>query len=311
MSPGAAGVSACATLFLGFCLATPQDDPLFRSGVSLVRVDATAVDAGGAVVPGLTKDDFRILDEGRQQTIVNFSFAEEPLDLILLFDTAGSMHGKLLELFRATQLGFNELKKGDRVGVWVFSSTATEVQTISDNLQLVDQAIVLKALGLRANGSSKLEPAADQAALRFRSEPQSRRKRAILIVTDKQDAHGSNQMSIVRDLWNSDAVLSELIMDKPGPAPRMADRGIDDLVDKTGGAAIIAGNPGEAFRESVHYLRSGYTVYYSLPEATEGSPRSLQVELTPEAAARFPNVRIRARSGYLTSRQPSVRPAAK
>lgn len=291
--------------------ATAQDDVVFHSGVSLVRVDAEAVDTSGAVIPGLTKEDFRLLDEGKQQTIVNFSFEEEPLDLILLFDTAGSMHGKLLELFRATQLGFNELKKGDRVCVRVFSSTSSELLPFSDNLEQVNQAIVLRALTLRPNGSSRLEPAADEAALRFRTEPKTRRKRAVLVITDKQGARGSNQMSVVRDLWNSDAVLSELIMDRPGPAPRMVDRGADEIVDKTGGAAIVAGNPGEAFRESVHYLRSGYTFYYSLPDAPEASPRALQVELTPEAAARFPNVRIRARSGYLTGRQPaSVRPAA-
>lgn len=292
--------------------AAAQDDVVFRSGVSLVRIDAEAVDTSGAVIPGLTKDDFRIRDEGREQKIVNFSFAEEPLDLILLFDTAGSMHAKLLELFRATQLGFNELRKGDRVGVWVFSSTATELLPFSDNLELVNQAIVLRALGLRPSGSSRLEPAAGQAALRFNTEPKTRRKRAILIITDKQGAHGPDQMSIVRDLWNADAVMSELIMDRPGPATRMVDRGTDELIDKTGGAAIVAGNPGEAFRESVHYLRSGYAMYYALPDAAESSPRALEVELTPEAAARFPNVRIRARSGYLTGRQPSVvRPAAK
>lgn len=292
-------------------LGAPQDDVVFHTGVSLVRVDAEAIDITGAVFAGLKQEDFRILDEGKEQKIVNFSFAEEPLDLILLFDTAGSMHGKLLELFRATQLGFNELKKGDRVCVRVFSSTSTELLPFSDNLEQVNQAIVLRALGLHAGGSSRLEPAVDEAALRFRPEPNSRRKRAVLIITDKQGARGPNQMSIVRDLWNSDAVLSELIMDRPGPEARMMERGTDEIVEKTGGAAIVAGNPGEAFRESVHYLRSGYTMYYSLPDAPEAAPRALQVSLTPEAAARYPNIRIRARSGYLSGQRPSARPAAK
>ena len=44
------------------------------------------------------------------------------------------------------------------------------------------------------------------------------------------------------------------------------ERGANEIVDKTGGATIVAGNPGEAFRESIHYLRSGYTMYYALPE---------------------------------------------
>ncbi|MGA2712059.1 MAG: VWA domain-containing protein [Bryobacteraceae bacterium] len=279
--------------------AIAQNDVVFRSGVSLVRLDVEAVDTSGAVVPGLTKEDFRILDEGKEQTLVNFSFEEEPLDLILLFDTAGSMHGKLLEVIRATQLGFNELRKGDRVCVRVFSSTSTEMLPFSDNLETVNQAILLKALALRFNGSSKIEPAADEAALRFRNEPTTRRKRAVLIVTDKPGSRESDQMSIVRDLWNSNAVLSELIVDRPAQATRMMERGTNEIVDKTGGATIVAGDPGGAFRESVHYLRSGYTMYYALPDARAGSSRAVQIELTPDAAKRFPNVRIRARSGYI------------
>lgn len=303
-----------SVLFLAVSLSAlgaAQDDVVFRSGVSLVRVDAAAVDTTGAVIPGLKKEEFRILDEGKEQKIVNFSFAEEPLDLILLFDTAGSMHGKLLELMRATQLGFNELHEGDRVSVWVFGSTPAELLPFSDNLEKVNQAIVLRALTLRPNGSSKLEPAADAAAMRFVAELATRRKRAILVVTDKSAAHGSSQTPVVRNLWNADAVLSELIMDHPGPPPRMLDHA-DDIVEKTGGAAIVAGDPGEAFRQSVHYLRSGYTMYYALPGMDAASPHAITVDLAPEAAARFPGVRIRARSGYLAVRQSSsARPAAK
>ncbi len=285
-------MKAALTLLVFATVACPQDDPVFRSGVSLVRVDAQATDSPGALLEGLTKDDFRVLDEGAPQTLVNFSFAQEPLDLILLFDTAGSMHSKLLEVVRATQLGFNELRKGDRVSVRVFGSDSYELLPFSENLDTVNQAILIRAITIRPNGSSKLEPAADAAALRFRDEKKSHRKRAILIITDKAESKAAGQMSIVRDLWASDAVLSELIMGGP------AEPKLSEIVDKTGGTTIVAGNPGEAFRESVHYLRSGYTMYYALPEAAAGAARRLDVQLTPDALKRFPNARVRARSGY-------------
>jgi von Willebrand factor type A domain len=272
--------------------ASHKGDPVFRTGVSLVRVDAQVTDPTGAAVEGLTKDDFRVLDEGAPQTLVNFSFALEPLDLILLFDTAGSMHGKLLEVVRATQLGFNELHKGDRISVRVFGSDSYELLPFAENLETVNQAIMIRAITIRPNGSSKLEPAADAAALRFRDEKTSHRKRAVLIITDKTDPKASGQMSVVRDLWASDAVLSELVM---GGSPEQKP---NEIVDKTGGTTIVAGNPGQAFRESVHYLRSGYTMYYAQPEAAAGTARSLTVQLTPEAIKRFPGVRVRARSGY-------------
>ena len=276
----------------GPVIAYPQNDPVFRSGVSLVRVDAEAVDPSGRVVTGLTNDDFRVLDEGTAQSLVNFSFDEEPLDLILLFDTSGSMHGKLLNVVRATELGFNELHKTDRVCVRAFSGISTEVLPFTGNLQSVNVAILTQVLTLKFGGASRLEPAADEAALRFRTEPKTHRKRAVLIVTDKPGARESNEAAIVRDLWNADAVLSELILDR-------GRSGVNEIVDKTGGITIVAREPGEAFRDSVHYLRSGYTMYYAQPEASSGVERKLQVELTPEAAKRFANVRIRARSGYI------------
>ncbi len=279
-------------------IASAQDGAVFRSGVSLVRVDAEAIDAGGRVVAGLTKEDFRVLDEGTPQSLVNFSFEEEPLDLILLFDTAGSMRGKLLNVVRATELGFNELHKGDRVSVRAFGSFSTEVLPFTDNLQAVNEAILIQVLKLKFGGNSSPEPAADDAARRFRGELKTRRKRAVLIITDKTGSREPNEAAVVHDLWNSDAVLSELILDR-APQTKILDSGANGIVDKTGGVAIAAGDPGEAFRDSVHYLRSGYTMYYALPNINPGAERKLQVELTPEAAKRFANVRIRARTGYV------------
>jgi hypothetical protein len=287
-----------------FCAAFlfAQEDVVFRSGVSLVRVDAEAVDTSGHVVPGLTKDDFRVLDEGVAQSLVNFSFDVEPLDLILLFDISGSMHGKLLNVVRAAELGFDELHKTDRICVRAFSGDSFEALPFTSNLQAVNEAILLRVITMHFGGQSRLEPAADEAAIRFRKEPTTHRKRAILIITDKNGGHSADNQAIVRDLWNSDAVLSELILDKPGQT-KLLEKGTNGIVDQTGGATIVAGVPGDAFRDSVHYVRSGYTMYYSAPDAAPGSERKLQVELTPEAAKRLPNVRVRARSGYVVQPQ--------
>jgi Ca-activated chloride channel homolog len=285
-------------LAIATAAAAQQGDVVFRSGVSLVRVDVEAVDASGRVVTGLTKDDFRVLDNGAPQLPGNFSFEEEPLDLILLFDTAGSMRGKLLNVVRATELGFHELHKGDRISVRAFSEVSTEILPFTESLQAVNEAILIQVLKLKFSGSSKPEPATSEAARRFEREPKTRRKRAVLMVTDKPGARASNEAAVVRDLWNADAVLSELILGGSAQT-KLAESGAEAIVDQTGGATIVAGNPGEAFRDSIHYLRSGYTMYYAMPEASPGTERRIQIELTPEAAKHLPNVRIRSRSGYI------------
>ena len=57
----------------------------------------------GRTLTGFTRDDFRILDEGKPQPIVQFSAGEQPLDLILLFDISGSMRPLLSTVAAASR----------------------------------------------------------------------------------------------------------------------------------------------------------------------------------------------------------------
>jgi VWFA-related protein len=49
-----------------------SDQPSFQTGVELVTVDTVVVDKNGRPVPGLTKDDFEIKDDGEVQAITSF-----------------------------------------------------------------------------------------------------------------------------------------------------------------------------------------------------------------------------------------------
>jgi len=53
-------------------------------------VDAQVSD-GTRTFDGLKKEDFRIFDNGVEQAVTSFSQDQEPLDLILVFDTSSSM----------------------------------------------------------------------------------------------------------------------------------------------------------------------------------------------------------------------------
>ena len=71
--------------------AQSQEGFKFKSGVELVNVNATVSDPSGRFVPGLTKDDFIVYDDGRQQEITQFSNERVPVSLGILLDTSGSM----------------------------------------------------------------------------------------------------------------------------------------------------------------------------------------------------------------------------
>jgi VWFA-related protein len=55
-----------------------QSQPVFRSGSALIEVDAVVTGRNGAIVRGLTRDDFVVTDNGKPQEIVQFSFVDLP-----------------------------------------------------------------------------------------------------------------------------------------------------------------------------------------------------------------------------------------
>ena len=50
--------------------------PTFRSTVNLVLVDVVVRDKKGAIVTGLTRDDFQLIEDGKPQQILTFAFEE-------------------------------------------------------------------------------------------------------------------------------------------------------------------------------------------------------------------------------------------
>ena len=53
-----------------------QPSPSFRSSVNLVLVDVVVRDRSGAIVKGLTADDFELLEDGARQQILTFAYEE-------------------------------------------------------------------------------------------------------------------------------------------------------------------------------------------------------------------------------------------
>src|SRR5215469_1262813 len=50
--------------------------PSFRSSVNLILVDVVVRDKKGAIVTGLTRDDFQLLEDGKPEQILTFAFEQ-------------------------------------------------------------------------------------------------------------------------------------------------------------------------------------------------------------------------------------------
>src|SRR5216684_813813 len=113
-------------LLLGGGLLAQQKEeiPVFRAGVTLVRVDIEVTGSGNADLSDFTQRDFRIFDENQPQEIVHFGRESEPLDLLLLLDVSGSMRRSLEEVAAGARAALGRLHTGDRVALMLFSRRA-------------------------------------------------------------------------------------------------------------------------------------------------------------------------------------------
>jgi VWFA-related protein len=59
---------------------------VLRSRTELVPVPVTVKNSHGALVPDLTKDDFRVFEDGKEQTIALFSTEAFPLSVVVVLD---------------------------------------------------------------------------------------------------------------------------------------------------------------------------------------------------------------------------------
>src|SRR5262249_40033438 len=189
-----------------------QEAPTFRAAVALVHIDAEVTDHEGRILADLTKEDFRVFDEGKEQQLTDFSADLDPLDLILLFDISGSMRAVVQKVAEAAHEGLAELRPGDRVSVMVFNSRSRVVSPFTEDLEAVRRTIQEEVVGLRFGGGTLIQAACDDAALRFLHEKRTSRRRAVLIITDNMGMRTRKDSSVIRDFWEADAILSGLII---------------------------------------------------------------------------------------------------
>src|SRR5687768_2172266 len=86
-------VHAALLLFTSVAVLAGQQT-VFRGGGDTVRVFVTVSD-GDRLVPGLTRDQFEVRDEGKPQPITVFDNSPQPIQLIVMLDVSGSMSRNL------------------------------------------------------------------------------------------------------------------------------------------------------------------------------------------------------------------------
>ena len=134
---------------------------------------------GGA----LTKEDFKVLENGQEQTISYFASTDVPFDLVLLIDLSGSTSDKR-DLIKKSTLRFIETARpSDRLAIVTFSDAPTVVSPLTlDRAQL--SASVAQMTGM---GGSHVWDAVKFALDKVLGPKTLERRRAVVLMSDGVD----------------------------------------------------------------------------------------------------------------------------
>ena len=118
-----AALSVCAlTAVVLAAPPVPQDrQGVFRGGTQTVAIYATVVDSAGRLVPNLEQEHFEVYDDGKLQNLTLFKSDVQPVTVVVMLDTSGSMTLNIELLKQAAEQFVIRLLPDDRARVGSFS----------------------------------------------------------------------------------------------------------------------------------------------------------------------------------------------
>jgi VWFA-related protein len=98
-----------------------QQPPTFTGVNRTVAVFATVTDAGGRLVPDLTREQFQIDDNGRRQEMTLFANEIQPITVVMLLDRSSSMRGNFELVEKAGEAFVGAMLPADKARIGSFS----------------------------------------------------------------------------------------------------------------------------------------------------------------------------------------------
>jgi Ca-activated chloride channel family protein len=265
----------------------PQQDTGFKVHVetSLVLIPVTVTDSVNRFVLGLEKGDFRILEDGVQQTVSHFSGEDAPLSVGLVFDESGSMDYKLRTSQVAVAQFLKTMNKEDEAFLVEFSDSARLSVEFTSHTEEIQTALK----NAQPGGLTAMLDAVDMAVREMKKAKNSRK--AIVIISDGGDNHSKYTSAQIESLVReADVQIYAMGVFEPGlslglsreevSGPRL----LSEITTQTGGrafaAAVTSDLPSVAARIAIE-LRNQYVLgYYPKNQEKDGKYRRVEVKLS-------------------------------
>ncbi len=297
----AGGVTARTTV------RTPKLKVDERLKLSLQQFYITASTSNGRVLD-LERDDFRVVEEGREQEIVTFERGDVPLTSVLLLDCSLSMTGEPLEAaLEGASLFLEGMNDLDETMVMLYSDRLLR----SSGFKGAPEALRAALTDIDASGGTAIN---DHLYLALKRLDSRQGRSVVVLFSDGTDVHSVLSMSEVAEkVRRSQALIYWIYLRlRPGESvdrvpTYMATwrdmetsqeefRELRKAVEESGGRVQVVDQLEElddAFVGIMRELREQYVIgYYPSDPAKNGSWRDVKLRV------KRPGVKVRAREGY-------------
>ena len=161
-----------------------------RARVGLVEVSCNVFGPDGVPLRGLGRDDFRLFEDGVQQSIAHFDESSEPASIALLIDASPSVFREWDEMKVAARALVEKFSPRDAVAVVAFAGGAHLLLPFSRDRVLLERAMVSRELARVADSRESNIYQAVYLTVRelFRGPAPRRGRKAIILLTDGQDS---------------------------------------------------------------------------------------------------------------------------
>jgi VWFA-related protein len=282
--------SLLVTLWIVVGAYSQEPTTVIKVQVRLVEVYASIHDQKGHFVDGLSRENFQVLEDGKAQQIAAFDSTSQSLSCAILLDTTGSMNEVLPRVKNSIVKLIDELGPQDSVAIYTFDQRLVIRQEFTTDKNAAKRAV----LRTRAEGATALFDALSEAAQEL---SQRSGKKVLILFTDGDDNSSALNASAAVARAKKAGVPLYTIAEGEATRSKNLRKLLDDLSQRTGGAAYEVKKPGEiekVFQEISEDLRHLYMISYRPPqEANNGKWRKIDLRVSGPK-----DYHVRAKEGY-------------
>jgi len=159
-----------------------QEIETIKTDTNLVMVPVIATGTNGLYITDLTKEEFKIAEDGVAHEIAFFGKVAAPFHVVLMLDTSASTQDKLRQIQNAAFAFVQQLQPGDRVKIISFDDQVRDLNEFTNNRETLRTAIN----STRSGQGTKVYDAFELALNHVR---RIQGRKAIVIFTDGVDWH--------------------------------------------------------------------------------------------------------------------------